>query len=326
MKQIKIEQPQTEPDFSKLTAENILDFDISGIGYDNRLKYRERLQQIRREKDMDFGYTKDIWNEHMLKMFLEENEGGLDPAEMLFQEKKECLNKLIRSWTQAGRVGQGTSEKKKLDDFYDKCWDFDRDDAEDTRRYLGARANNPIQNSPANFEGETNLDSGRERDPRTDWFFRLEKELTDEQRKFVEFVRGLGANVQVLDLGCGRGSAFVKMLVEINQLESANRINIDLDPRNIEYLNQNPKNGKNISADAADIPLPDESVDLLVFNMVLADNYVSMRKQKQIFEEIKRVLRAGGYLYGLIGIATKHWQKDFEKNEIGGSWIYRKKS
>lgn len=326
MKQINIEQPKKDPDFSKLTAENILAFDVSGTGYDNRLKYRERLRQIRQEQGLSFGYSKEIWDEYMLKMYLDENEGRLDHAEMLFQEKKEILNRLGRALAQAKRAGQGADEEQELNDFYDKYWDDDRDEAEDVRRYLGTRAENPIQNSPANYEGETNLDCGRKKDPRIDYFFRPKEKLTEKQQRFVNFVKGLREDVRVLDLGCGRGSSFAKMLAEIGQLKSANRINIDLDPKNIEYLNKNSRSGKNIVADAAEIPLPDRSIDLIVFNMVLADNYVSTKKQKQIVEEIARVLRVGGYLEGSIGIAKKYLEKYFEKHDIGEGWVYQKRS
>ena len=324
---MKVEQPKLKIDFFKLIAGNILDFDVSGLGYDDRLKYRKRLQEIRREKGNDFGYGKDVWDEYMLKMYLDEQADLLNMEELLFQEKYDYLKRLNRAWVQAKRDGQGAFEEKALGDFYEKYWDEERDGVEETRRYLGERANDPLNNSPEKWgeANDNNLDSGRKGEPRTDWFIEEESRLKPNQKEFVDFIKGLGNEVKVLDLGCGRGSALVEMLSNIGQLKPKNRINIDLDQRNIERLNRRVGSSRSIVADASEIPLADASVDFIVFNMVLADNYLTSKKQALIFQEILRVLKKNGYLTGSVGFVEKKLNDCFEKVTIDETVFWRKK-
>jgi len=307
--------PSQIRDFAALDENNILGFDFSELPYDDRIKFRERLQEIRRKMGMSFAYTLDLWPEHWLEMFLKDNEGQLKVDEMLFQEKHQYLRELLRE-----------NDRKKIDEFY-AHWDEDVDGLEELRRESLEKAQDPVTNSPSKYglSGDNNLNCGRKYDPRIELFWKDAEKLTDCERKFVDFVRSFGEDSVVVDLGCGFGSGLVRMLVELGMLKPENRINIDLDPRNIEHLNKVAHSGRNIVADAAKTKLPDQSADLVVFHMVLADNYLTTKKRKEIKAEIERILKPGGYLFGRTGMLDKDMAESFEKVDIEGQDVYRKK-
>ncbi len=314
--------------WAEMSDQKILDYTPESLDYDARLKFREQLQQIRKRDGWNVAYTKDIWpgDGYMLKMFLEDNEGKLNPVEMFFQEKSEYYRRLSFAWAKAKREGGGEEEKKKLDEFYEKYWDEEVDDAEDTRRYKGKSSENPITNSPAGGRFE-HLDSGRKKDSFWSAYSTPEEERTEEQRKLLAFVGSLPEDISVLDLGCGLGSAFVRGLQGIGKLKPGNRTNIDLDPLNIEEFKKHSVSevGVSLVADARNIPLPDESQDLIVCNMMLADNYLNQKDQGKILKEIVRVLKTKGYLVGSLGFASKILQAAFDKMDAGPGQVYQKK-
>jgi ubiquinone/menaquinone biosynthesis C-methylase UbiE len=71
--------------------------------------------------------------------------------------------------------------------------------------------------------------------------------------------------------------------------------------------------------------IPSESADFMVFNMVLADNYLTTKNKKAILAEIVRVLKPGGYLVGQTGLGPKTIRQYFDEVKIGGSTFYRRK-
>ncbi|HMB25815.1 MAG TPA: class I SAM-dependent methyltransferase [Patescibacteria group bacterium] len=316
------------PDCQKMSDQEILDYRPEKMDYDQIIKYRKRLQDIRQEKGFDLAYTKNIWPEdgYMLKMFLEDNEGELNPSEMLYQEKAEYGRQLLRQAFQAKRKNEPEAEQKqkKANEFYAKYWDEEIDESEQTRRYLKSRAESPITNSPAGGTIE-HLDSGRRKDSLWFAFNKPEANRSEDEKELLRFVKSLPDDIKILDLGCGLGSAFVKALQALGKLKPENRVNIDLDPKNIDKLKQNPDAGKSLMADARELPLPDNSQGMIVCNMMLADNYLNQRDQKKILKEIIRVLKEKGYLVGTVGFASSLLKKDFSAINVPGVNVYQRK-
>ncbi len=312
--------------WEKMTDQELLDFDVEKLYYDDRLKFREKLKSVRKRLGWQFAYTKDIWSEPMLKLFLDDHQDELNPAEMFFQEKKETLSRLNRARLTAIRAGSTENVDEELDEFFDKYWDWEIDETEEVRRYKGGEAENPISNSPAGGKIE-HLDSGRHSGSLRTAYLTPESQRTENQNKILGFVDSLSEDIKVLDLGCGVGSSFVKDLQGIGKLKYFNRTNIDLDPKNIEVLKKYSETevGVSMVADAREIPLPAQSQDLVVCNMMLADNYLNHRDQRQILNEIVRVLKNGGYLVGNIGFAENVVKEFFSKEDLAGSPIYQKK-
>lgn len=95
----------------------------------------------------------------------------------------------------------------------------------------------------------------------------------------------------VLDIGCG-GFAFSKMLAECG----ASVIGIDPDPIQAEKNRANPVAGiEFLEAGADHIPCEDSSLDGVTFAYSL--HHVPSDIYPQMFEDIFRVLKPGGFLY-----------------------------
>lgn len=95
----------------------------------------------------------------------------------------------------------------------------------------------------------------------------------------------------VLDVGCGTGWGTQDLL---KKYKKANVLSLDLSP---EMLKQTKSKGswlrkpKLICADAEDIPLENESVDLIFSNLML-----QWCDYKKVFAEFKRILKPNGLL------------------------------
>jgi len=326
MKREPIVNGARKSNWAEMPDQEVLDYDAVSLHYNERLKYRERLQQIRKRDGWQVAYIKDIWPEHHLTLFLDETENVLDPGQMLFQEKAEYVRRLHKSVMKAHKAGDSSKESERLDEFYDKYWDWEIDETEQIRRYKGESSKDPITNSPAGGKIE-HLNSGSRKGSLSLAYSTPENKRTEEQKKILGFVDSLPIDVKVLDLGCGVGSSFVKGLQELGKLKPLNRTNIDLDPKNIDVFKKYPetKVGISLVADAREIPLPEQSQDLIVCNMMLADNYLNHRDQRQILNEIVRVLKKGGYLVGSIGFAESVVGEFFSKVDLSGVQIYQKK-
>ena len=309
-----MENPLTkENKFAELTAENILNFDISKLSYEDTVGFRQKLREIRKTEGLDFGYDFDVWPEHRLRMYLTTNEKNLDFEELIFQEKDDYVRYLTR--------------EKRFDeasDFQEKYWTEEVDDLEWLKRH--GKAPGPVSNSPSEFNYADNVLNCGRRDCSEEYLFEKNPEdLKPKQKMFVDFIHGLGEDMVVLDLACGLGSAFTRMLVRIGALKKQNRINVDLDPRNIEKLNEDSESGVNFVSDASELPLPDENIDFIVFNMALADNYITTKNREAILAQVLRVLKPGGYITGSTGFTKKQMEQYFQKIDTGTGNIYQKK-
>jgi SAM-dependent methyltransferase len=87
-----------------------------------------------------------------------------------------------------------------------------------------------------------------------------------------------------LDLGCGAGQ-FARMA-----LEGTVDVGVDMSPRQVARARRTGRYGEVILADAADLPLADESVR----TVLAVSSLEHMRRPERILCEVQRVLKPGG--------------------------------
>lgn len=122
-------------------------------------------------------------------------------------------------------------------------------------------------------------------------------EYVEKNKIFSEFVRGLSGEETWLDLGSGMQTALVKFLLSRNKINQDKLLSVDLDIDNLHYQQNEGLLGHKINADAFRLPLADESIDVLVMNWMMPDNFINEgRKRPDIIKEISRVVRGGGIL------------------------------
>lgn len=123
---------------------------------------------------------------------------------------------------------------------------------------------------------------------------KLERKETN-QEQFKEFVDGLSGKEKWLDLGTGLKTAIVSFLTKMGKIKKENLISIDLDIKNLKYQQDAHKDGHKVLADASAIPLDNESIDVLVSHMMIADNNTNKgEKLEAINFEVRRVLKENG--------------------------------
>lgn len=105
---------------------------------------------------------------------------------------------------------------------------------------------------------------------------------------------GIREGDTVLDLGSGAGNDCFIARAEVG--ESGKVIGIDFSPQMVEKARRNAtkrgySNVEFIEGDIEDMPLPDNSIDVVVSNCVLN----LLPEKNKIFKEIYRVLKKGGH-------------------------------
>lgn len=104
-------------------------------------------------------------------------------------------------------------------------------------------------------------------------------------------------NIDVLDIGCGNGALLKELAPKIKS-----GVGIDLSESLLELAKMNHANNKNIAFHAVNgptIPLPDQSIDLVI--SMLSFRYLDW---DPLMDEIKRVLRPGGKILILDMVAV----------------------
>ena len=113
-------------------------------------------------------------------------------------------------------------------------------------------------------------------------------------------------NAEILDIGCGPGN----LLIELHRkFPEARIIGLDIDPEILEIAKKKLDKRKLriplIRASATDIPLLNESSDVIVSSLMI--HHLEREDRKKFVEEAYRVLRQNGKLYLHDFGPPKHW-------------------
>lgn len=125
----------------------------------------------------------------------------------------------------------------------------------------------------------------------------------DYPNKIYNFLLPKVQNKIVLDLGCGTGKFMQKFHKETTKYYGLDLSNEQL---NIAKEKVKDNNVKFICCSAENIPLPDNSVDVIISTWVLG-TILEIDRRDKVLEEMKRVLKKGGNIY-------------LVENDIGGEF------
>lgn len=125
----------------------------------------------------------------------------------------------------------------------------------------------------------------------------------DYPNKIYNFLLPKVQNKIVLDLGCGTGKFMQKFYKEATKYYG-----LDLSSKQLEIAKEKVKDGnvKFICSSAENIPLPDDSVDVIISTWVLG-TILEIDRRNKVLKEMKRVLKKDGNIY-------------LVENDIGGEF------
>lgn len=140
-------------------------------------------------------------------------------------------------------------------------------------------------------------------------------------KRLLEYVN-LPTSANVLDLGCGTGKLLHRLAVNIPNLRGTG---LDLSPEMINQANNRNFHQQRLTfllGNAEEMPFADEEFDA-VFNTI---SFLHYPHPQQVFNEVSRVLRPGGYFY-LVDSYLK-WLDEFQYLSIspGGLNLYSPKA
>lgn len=125
----------------------------------------------------------------------------------------------------------------------------------------------------------------------------------DYPNKIYNFLLPKVQNKIVLDLGCGTGKFMQKFYKETTKYYGLDLSNEQL---NIAKEKVKDSNVEFICCSAENIPLPDNSVDIIISTWVLG-TILEIDRRNKVLEEMKRVLKKDGNIY-------------LVENDIGGEF------
>ncbi len=136
-------------------------------------------------------------------------------------------------------------------------------------------------------------------------------------KRLLEYVN-LPTSANVLDLGCGTGKLIHRLAINFPNLQGTG---LDLSPEMISQANSRncyPQRLRFLLGNAEEMPFGEEQFDA-VFNTI---SFLHYPHPQQVFNEVSRVLRPGGYFY-LVDSYFK-WQDEFQYLSIspGGLNLY----
>jgi len=128
--------------------------------------------------------------------------------------------------------------------------------------------------------------------------------MDNRKNKYIDYIHKQAVksilptihNLDVLDFGCGSGRFSV-----ILSLKARKVIGLDITPEMIQ-LAKKENGAKNIhygTIDGINLPLQDNSIDLILTVWVLQYAAREQKVYRKIMEEFKRVLRPGGRIFAL---------------------------
>lgn len=124
---------------------------------------------------------------------------------------------------------------------------------------------------------------------------------------------GIKIGDTVVDLGSGAGNDCFVARAEVG--DNGQVIGIDFSPQMIEKARKNANkrgynNVKFLEGDIEQMPLPDNTADIVVSNCVLN----LLPEKNKIFKEVYRVLRPGGHFCISDVVLEGHFPKEFKEN------------
>lgn len=125
----------------------------------------------------------------------------------------------------------------------------------------------------------------------------------DYPNKIYEYLLPKIKGKIVLDLGCGTGKFMQKFYNETNKYYGLDLSNEQL---NIAKMKINSNDVEFICCSAEDIPLPDNSIDVIISTWVLG-TILEIDRRNKVLDEMKRVLKKDGNIY-------------LVENDIGGEF------
>lgn len=190
------------------------------------------------------------------------------------------------------------------------------------------------RNTPSNMDYFSLYKSFNELKGAAHWLVKLVRSRNPEIIDNIE-------DKVVMDLGCGWGSEFIRHLKE-REKQPKKYVHMDADkqvfsrrsyhdelPQDIAY---DWSNDLRICADAHSIPIRDESVDIVHMYGLFKDQESALDREK-IFEEIRRILKPGGffidgdnYPYRSINIPAVQVEGCEIFAESGGQYLVHRKT
>lgn len=125
----------------------------------------------------------------------------------------------------------------------------------------------------------------------------------DYPNKIYEYLSPKIKGKIVLDLGCGTGKFMQKFYNETTKYYGLDLSNKQL---NIAKMKINSNDVEFICCNAEDIPLPDNSIDVIISTWVLG-TILEIDRRNKVLDEMKRVLKKDGNIY-------------LVENDIGGEF------
>ena len=136
--------------------------------------------------------------------------------------------------------------------------------------------------------------------------------------KYKEYILTNNKNKKAIDLGCGYGQ-------DSNWLQDNNYsvIACDISTTALEKLKEMYPSiqTKHLNLDE---PLPFKSNTLDLVNAILSIQYFKIEKTKEIFEEIRRILKPGGIFIGRINSTKNNYIKLYNLKEVEKNLYYDK--
>lgn len=136
--------------------------------------------------------------------------------------------------------------------------------------------------------------------------------------KYKEYIINNELNKKAIDLGCGYGQDS-KWL----QDENYSVVACDISTFALEKLKEMYPSVKTKHLNLEE-PLPFESNSLDLVNANLSIQYFKMDKTKEIFEEIRRVLKPGGIFIGRVNSTKNNYIKLYNLKEVEKNLYYDK--
>ncbi|MEK7164778.1 MAG: class I SAM-dependent methyltransferase [Patescibacteria group bacterium] len=105
-----------------------------------------------------------------------------------------------------------------------------------------------------------------------------------------DLLSDIKSDVSVLDIGCGTGRVRQALPADLDYT------GLDNSPELLEVARRKYANNKFVQADARDLPLPDNSFDVVLL-IATVHHFFAQADRLKVLQEARRVLKPGGQIY-----------------------------